>query len=204
MSHYFHTPEGAETRHEVRATIWGREYHFTSASGVFSSTRLDPGTSVLFRLTDPPQDRPARFLDLGCGFGPIAVALATQCPQASIDAVDVNERALRLTADNARAMGVEAQVKTFLPDDVPAQTLYDEIWSNPPVRIGKQALHDLLSRWLSRLTPHGRATLVIGKNLGADSLHTWLESQGRTVDRVGSAKGFRVLRVHDNSHLTAI
>ena len=193
MSHYFHTPDAPERRQEVTAQIWGREYRFLSASGVFSSSRLDPGTSVLFRLTDPPPDRTARFLDLGCGFGPIAIALATMCPHAQIDAVDVNERALGLTRDNAVRLGVDARVKAYHPDEVPPGTLYDEIWSNPPIRIGKQGLHDLLTTWLARLKPGGVAKLVVGKNLGADSLHSWLETQGWTVTRLGSSKGFRVL-----------
>lgn len=197
MSHYFETPITRAELHDIRATIWDHDYTFTSASGVFASTRLDLGTSVLFRQTDPPEDRPARFLDLGCGFGPIAVALATHCPQAHIDAIDVNERALELTVENAKRAGVSHRVHTHTPDHV-EPGLYDEIWSNPPIRIGKQALHDLLDTWLARLTPTGSATLVVSKNLGADSLHTWLEGRGWAVERLGSAKGFRVLRV--NSH----
>jgi 16S rRNA (guanine1207-N2)-methyltransferase len=73
---------------------------------------------------------------------------------------------------------------------------FTEIWSNPPIRIGKQALHDLLLTWLPRLAPGGRAVLVVGRNLGADSLHRWLEEQGHPTTRIGSAKGFRVLEVH--------
>ena len=193
MTHYFQTPSSPEIRHEITAQIWGREYHFLSATGIFSSTRLDPGTSVLFRLTDPPRDRTARFLDLGCGFGPIGLALATMCPHAHIDAVDVNDRALELARDNAVRLGVADRVNAAHPQDIPAETTYDEIWSNPPIRIGKQGLHDLLTSWLARLKPTGTAKLVVGKNLGADSLHSWLEAQGWAVSRVGSSKGFRVL-----------
>jgi len=195
MSHYFHTPDSEENLHEVRASIWGDEYCFTSANGVFSSARLDPGTSVLFRLSDPPADRPARFLDLGCGFGAIGLALASCCPSALVDAVDVNERALDMTRRNAERMNLADRVRVMKPEDWPGDTSYDEIWSNPPIRIGKQALHDLLITWLARLAPTGRAMLVVGKNLGADSLHTWLGAQGWDVCRHGSAKGFRVLEV---------
>jgi 16S rRNA G1207 methylase RsmC len=195
VSHYFETPTTPGHTHEVTATIWGREYTFVSASGVFSSTRLDLGTSVLFRQVPPPLDRPARFLDLGCGFGAIAVALARECPSAQVDAVDTNDRALELTAANARRLGLGERVRTLAPTEVPADATYDEIWSNPPIRIGKPALHDLLRGWLARLAPGGHATLVVGKNLGADSLHTWLDAQGWVATRVGSAKGFRVLTV---------
>ncbi|MDR0488154.1 MAG: methyltransferase [Propionibacteriaceae bacterium] len=195
MSHYFITPESMGKRHEVTATIWEHTFTLLSADGVFSATRLDPGTSVLFRLAPPPEDRPARFLDLGCGFGPIALGIALTCPGVDIDAIDVNDQALQLTTDNASRLGVSDRVHASRPEDVPSDSLYDEIWSNPPIRIGKQALHDLLSTWLVRLTPEGKATLVVGKNLGADSLHSWLESQGWVVTRLGSAKGFRVLKV---------
>ena len=195
MTHYFQTPSSPEIRHEVIAEIWGREYAFLSAAGVFSSSRLDPGPSVLFRLTDPPQDRTARFLDLGCGFGPIGIALAAMCPSAHVDAVDVNDRALSLTRDNAQRLGVAERISVMHPDEVPGGTTYDEIWSNPPIRIGKKGLHSLLTAWLGRLKPDGAAKLVVGKNLGADSLHSWLEAEGWAVTRLGSSKGFRVLSV---------
>ena len=194
MSHYFHTPEGPERRREVHAVIWDLDYDFVSADGVFSGSRLDPGTAVLFRETEPPAEA-SRLLDLGCGFGPIAVALARSVPDARVDAVDVNERALELTRLNARRYGVDARVSVGTPDAVDPGTRYDEIWSNPPIRIGKPALHDLLTSWLPRLAPGGVARLVVGKNLGADSLARWLSDQGWDVTRAASAKGFRVLEV---------
>jgi 16S rRNA G1207 methylase RsmC len=80
-----------------------------------------------------------------------------------------------------------------LPGEVPADATYDEIWSNPPIRIGKDALHDLLLTWLPRLAPGGRAVMVVGKNLGADSLQRWLGAEGWPTERRASAKGFRVL-----------
>jgi 16S rRNA G1207 methylase RsmC len=76
---------------------------------------------------------------------------------------------------------------------VPAEVRFDEIWSNPPIRIGKEPLHALLLTWLPRLAPGGRAVLVVGKNLGADSLQRWLGEQGYPTTRLASAKGFRVL-----------
>ncbi len=195
MSHYFVTPTGPTHTHVVHASIWGRDYEFTTSSGVFSQYRLDTGTGVLLRTLPAPVDRAARFLDLGCGFGPIALALATECPRAQVDAIDVNERAVELTAANARALGIEAQVHATTPDQIPADVRYDEIWSNPPIRVGKQALHELLTTWLARLTDDGVAHLVVAHNLGSDSLASWLTSQGWQVDRLGSAKGYRVFDV---------
>lgn len=193
MSHYFDTPAGPERRQRIQASIWGHEHTFWTAAGVFSGSRLDPGTAVLFRETEPPP-RPGRYLDLGCGFGPIAVALAARGQGFEVDAVDVNDRALSLTRENAALAGVERQVRTLRPEDYDG-VRYDEIWSNPPIRIGKPALHDLLLTWLPRLRDGGTARLVVGKNLGADSLARWLTEQGYVVERLGSAKGFRVLAV---------
>lgn len=190
--HYFATPTGPERRQSIRCRIWGEELELITANGVFAGAGLDRATAILFRESDPPTTA-RRLLDLGCGYGPIAVALARHSPEARVDAVDVNERALALTRENARVHGVADRVRVGQPDDFDPQTRYDEIWSNPPIRIGKEALHALLLTWLPRLTPAGRARLVVGKNLGADSLQRWLVEQGYACDRVASAKGFRIL-----------
>lgn len=194
MSHYFVTPDEPLVTHEFEARVFGRELTFLSASGVFSGDRLDLGTSVLLREVEPPVT--GRVLDLGCGVGTIAVGLALASPGVSVDAIDVNERAVELTGLNAARHGVGDRVRAMTPDEVPADVLYDEIWSNPPIRIGKEALHELLLTWLGRLRPEGVAYLVVGRNLGADSLQRWLVEQGHPTERIASAKGFRVLRAH--------
>lgn len=192
--HYFAAePGSAEKRRLVSATLWGHDLRLESSSGVFAHGRLDVGTAVLFREAAPPAVA-GTFLDLGCGYGVIACGLATTQPAATVWAVDVNERALRVCGDNAAALGLGGRVRPARPDDVPADVTFDEIWSNPPIRIGKPALHALLLTWLPRLVPGGRAVLVVGKNLGADSLQRWMTEQGFACARVGSAKGFRVLQ----------
>ena len=197
--HYFSVdPASAEKRQPVTVTVWGRELTLDSAAGVFARGRLDVGTAVLFREAQPPTE-PGTFLDLGCGYGVIACALAHVQPTAAVWAVDVNERALRLCADNASALGIIDRLHAALPDDVPEDVTFDQIWSNPPIRIGKPALHELLLRWLPRLAPQGRAVLVVGKNLGADSLQRWISEQGFPCSRIGSAKGFRVLHARHPS-----
>ena len=194
-AHYFSaTPGGAEQRRTITATVWGRELPLLTANGVFAGDQLDRGTAVLLRESRPPQ-RPVRVLDLGCGYGPIALALAVHAPSVVVDAVDVNERALALCRDNARALGVADRVRVLRPEEVEPERRYDAIWSNPPIRIGKEALHDLLRQWLPRLEPDGEARLVVGKNLGADTLQRWLVDQGWACTRAASAKGFRVLVV---------
>ena len=197
MSHYFDTPTGPEKRREIRMRFWETDWTFTTAAGVFSTDRLDPGTAVLLRETTPASSA-ERLLDLGCGYGVLAVALASACPHARVDAVDVNPRALSLVAENAAAHDVADRVFPLTPDQADPDACYQEIWSNPPIRIGKAALHDLLLTWLPRLAPGGVARLVVSKNLGADSLQTWLVAQGYDCQRYASAKGFRLFTVTQN------
>jgi 16S rRNA G1207 methylase RsmC len=133
-------------------------------------------------------------LDLGCGAGPIAMTMARRSPGSAVWAVDVNDRARQLTSDNALALGL-TNVTVATPDEVPNDVVFDVIWSNPPIKVGKQELHDLLNRWLARLSPDGYAVLVVNKNLGSDSLAKWLTELGWTVKRISSRQGFRVLTV---------
>ena len=189
--HYFTAdPSVPFKRAPVHASVWGNELHLVSGSGVFAQGRVDVGTAVLFRETEPPTA--GRVLDLGCGYGVIGLAIA-KAGTATVTAVDVNERAVLLANENAAAIGVTDRFTARTPDHVPPAATYDEIWSNPPIRIGKVALHELLLTWLPRLAPGGRAVMVVGKNLGADSLQRWLGEQGYPTGRLASAKGFRVL-----------
>ncbi|PIF04704.1 MAG: MFS transporter [Propionibacterium sp.] len=191
MNHYFQTPARPNERHEVQANIWGHEFTFTTSGGVFSASGLDKATAIL--LSQPPPEA-EHILDLGCGWGPIAVAIAA-CTGASVTAIDVNEEALDLCRINAERAGVADLVNCLPPEEVAEGTLFDEIWSNPPIRIGKPALHSLLLHWLPRLKPSGVARIVVGKNLGADSLQTWLINQGFHCERAASKKTYRVLEM---------
>ncbi|MBK5216275.1 MAG: methyltransferase [Propionibacteriales bacterium] len=174
--------------------IWSRDYEFTTASGVFAREGLDKATGILLAASTTPVGKQT-ILDLGCGWGPIACAIAVEDPDATVYAVDTNERALDLVRVNAERAGVAERVIASLPDGVPQDIDFDSIWSNPPIRVGKQSLHELLLRWLPRLAPDGSARLVVGKNLGSDSLQSWLIEQGWPTKRETSVKGFRVLRV---------
>jgi 16S rRNA (guanine1207-N2)-methyltransferase len=192
--HYFDAEPGAASRpRAVRLDLPDRSLVLTTDRGVFSGDRVDPGTKYLL-LDGPPLPDHGTFVDLGCGYGPIACTLAARAPAAEVWAIDVNQRALELCRANAAALGL-GNVRTGLAEDVPDDLVVDRLWSNPPIRIGKRALHDLLLAWLPRLTPDGRAALVVQKHLGADSLQRWLDGEGFATERLGSRTGYRLLEV---------
>jgi 16S rRNA (guanine1207-N2)-methyltransferase len=193
-SHYFDPAPVVESKpRTVHLHVGELALELKADRGVFGSRGVDLGTLVLLREAPPPPSQ-GDILDLGSGYGPIAIALARQAPGARVWAVDVNERAIELTKTNAAGAAV-ANVTARAPDEVPGDVLFDAIYSNPPVRVGKAALHELLVRWLGRLRPDGRAYLVVQRNLGADSLAAWLVAQGYQVQRLKSKKGYRILQV---------
>ena len=200
--HYFSPqPEAPHRPGLVRVVLPDVYLELATDAGVFSPGRLDPGTRLLLEESpDPPAA--GDLLDLGCGYGPVACVLAARSPGAAVWAVDVNQRGLELCARNARAAGL-ANVRCVTPDAaVPARLA--AIWSNPPVRIGKDALHALLAGWLGRLGPGGSAYLVVGRNLGADSLHRWLAGQGWPVTRLAARSGYRLLQVDFSAERTGV
>jgi 16S rRNA (guanine1207-N2)-methyltransferase len=177
----------------VRLDLPDRSLELATDRGVFSGDRVDPGTKyLLLEAEEPPPS--GTFVDLGCGYGPIACTLAARAPGATVWAVDVNARALELCRANVTSLGL-ANVRVATPDEVPADLVVDLLWSNPPIRVGKAALHDLLAGWLGRLSPDGRALLVVQKHLGADSLQQWLATSGWATRRLGSRTGYRLLEV---------
>lgn len=196
--HYFSAaPGGADRRRPLTVTLAGRERQLSTAGGVFSPDRMDAGTAVLL-ATAPCPPPTGNLLDIGCGWGPIALTLALAAPGATVWAVDVNTRALELTAGNAAAVGA-ANLRAVTPEEVPDSIRFEAIWSNPPIRVGKPELHRLLLSWLPRLTPGGNAWLVVQRNLGSDSLQRWLADTlpgGFGTDRAALNRGYRVLRVH--------
>ncbi|MGX6602819.1 class I SAM-dependent methyltransferase [Micromonosporaceae bacterium Da 78-11] len=195
--HYFSAePAAPAHRGEIEFGVAGRDYRLAVASGVFSAGRLDPGTAVLLKKGDlPTAATTGTFLDLGCGYGPIACVLASEAPQALVYATDVNSRARELTVENAATLGLADRVRVAEPDEVPAEVTFEQIWSNPPTHVGKVEMYAMLDRWLPRLAPDGVAWLVINRHLGGDSLHSRLVGQDWAVRRTASQKGFRVLRV---------
>jgi len=192
MDHYFEpSPTTASDTREVTIELVDPPLRLLTDRGVFSHGRIDAGTEFLLRQAPPPAGRVV--LDLGCGSGAIALTLARRLPVARVIGVDVNERARNLCARNAAANDL-ANIEVLAPDGVDPTLRFDLIWSNPPIRIGKAALHELFALWLDRLTPEGRAVLVVHKHLGSDSLQHWLTEHGWTTSRIASSRGYRLLR----------
>ncbi|NMO88675.1 methyltransferase [Actinomycetospora sp. TBRC 11914] len=187
-------PTAPSAPEPARLDVAGLSLTVTTDAGVFSRGRLDKGTRVLLEHVPEPE-RGGDLLDLGCGWGPIALWLATVRRRSTVWAVDVNERALSLVRQNADAAGL-SNVRACRPDEVPDDVVFAGMWSNPPIRSGKAALHSLLSEWLPRVD--GPSYLVVAKNLGSDSLARWLGEEGYTVSRVSSNAGFRVLEVRSS------
>ncbi|MDQ1543370.1 MAG: rRNA (guanine1207-N2)-methyltransferase [Actinomycetota bacterium] len=194
--HYFAATPGSEPGlRKFHARLVGQVYELTTGNGIFSPERVDAGTEVL--LSHVPAPPPGGdLLDLGSGWGPIAISMAIHSPRATVWAVDVNERALDLVRTNAAALGL-TNINAARPDDVPDGVRFTTIWSNPPIRVGKNELHGLLERWLPRLESDSDAWLVVQRNLGSDSLHRWLQAtfpEDFAFSRAATNKGYRVLR----------
>jgi 16S rRNA (guanine1207-N2)-methyltransferase len=190
--HYFDTsPAASSAPRTVTFALPDVTVDLHTDRGVFSADRIDPGTRLLM-LEAPAPPPTGDLLDLGCGYGPIAVVLGLRAPDARVWAVDVNERARALTAANARALGA-ANVTVSGPEDVPEGMHFAAIYSNPPIRVGKAGLHGLLETWV----PRGDVTwLVVSKHLGADSLARWMASErGWSVERIVSRVSYRILGI---------
>ncbi|MFB2586106.1 class I SAM-dependent methyltransferase [Herbiconiux liukaitaii] len=194
--HYFSArPAGELELREIDVTLAGSPYRVATSSKIFSPDHIDTGTQVLLANVPTPPET-GDLLDLGCGWGPIALTLALESPRATVWAVDVNERALDLVRRNFHMMGLE-NINACRPGDVPEEVRFAAIWSNPPIRVGKEVLHGMLRHWIPRLHPDSEAWLVVQKHLGSDSLQRWLEAEfpAFAVSRAVSVKTFRMLRV---------
>lgn len=188
-------------RRPLSVVLAGEVRQLQTVGGIFSPDGVDKGTTILLSEAPAPAAE-GNLLDIGCGWGPIALSLALHSPAATVYAVDVNVRSVELTRDNAKALGLE-NVHASTPEAVDPEIRFNTIWSNPPIRVGKAELHAILLMWLPRLAVNGTAYLVVQKNLGSDSLQRWLADElaaqfpeaGFSVARDSTNKAFRILRV---------
>lgn len=194
-SQYFDAdPATDSAERSIALTLPDLQLTLTTDRGVFSADKVDAGSKLLLLDGPRPVAGDKAIVDVGCGYGPIALALALRNPDALVWAVDVNARARDLCERNAVENDL-TNVRVVAPADVPSDLAVDRIWSNPPIRVGKAVLHELLDGWLARLTPGGSAHLVVQKHLGADSLHKRLEGLGWAVERRSSRKAYRLLDI---------
>lgn len=194
QEHYFaaepQTPSAPKT---IAVDLGDVRFDLLTDRSLFSADSLDRGTEFLLR-TAPPPPANGPLLDLGCGYGVIAITLARRFPGREIWATDRNRRALDITTRNATELAAST-VHVAAPGEIPEAIRFAAIYSNPPIRIGKEELHALLLHWLERLQPGGCAFLVVQRHLGADSLAGWLGEQGYPTTRLRSRQGYRLLQV---------
>lgn len=196
QQHYFsEQPESEIRSKEISFEVAGHTFSATTESGTFSVQKLDKGTEVLLRLHSEFSES-GHVLDIGCGWGPISLAIGKLRPKTQVWALDVNQRSLKLTQQNSAKAGL-TNIKVVLTEEIPAGLTFSGIWSNPPIRVGKSVLHDLMRTWLPRLELGASAFLVVQKQLGAESFEKWLASEFKmmTVTRPYQDKGYRVIRV---------
>ena len=191
--HYFTAAPQSEHKPSSFSTEYrGRALTYQTDSGVFSRTELDRGTEVL--LDALPDEISGDVLDMGCGYGALGVAMAAVNPNARLVMTDVNERAAGLARDNARANGVQAE--TLVGDGYAAVAgrTFDWIFTNPPIRAGKQVIYKMFADGAASLNEGGVMILVIRKQQGAPSAITYLKTLFGEVETIEKKSGFWIIR----------
>jgi len=203
MNQYFdESPTVASEPKIVSFTFDNIAYEFLTDRGVFSYEKVDKATRVLLDVLSEKYygPKPELIVDVGCGYGPIACVVADRFPEAKIIGVETNERARVLAEKNCRKNIGGERIRILSPAEVDDTIMVDMIVSNPPIRVGKEAMYELLRGWSTRLNPGGQMWLVIAKNLGSDSAAAYIEHELKMkVTRVSSKKGFRVLKCEQPS-----
>lgn len=176
--------------------ICGIDFEFKTDRGVFSKGALDKASVILIKEFDENYAAvPLSVADVGSGYGPLICFVGKKFDQAKLLAVEPNERARTLCEYNYKKNIGDARLKIIAPEDIDQEKKFDLIISNPPIRVGKKALYELLKEWAKRLSENGQMWLVMSKHLGADSCARYLESDcNLSVERIASKKGFRILK----------
>lgn len=195
--HYFSaSPQAKHDPGEVTLKVAGRSLTLQTDAGVFSKERIDRGTRLLIEAMvrgNLPLPEHGAFLDLGCGYGPLGLAMAILRPEADVYMVDVNERAVGLAQENASRHGLDrvqvAQGEGLGPF---RDVSFHVIVTNPPLRTGKKNVHALLEQAYGALLPGGVLAVVIRTQQGARSMERFLQDMAEQVDEVEKGGGFRV------------
>ena len=188
--YYAENPDAAHDIHELRVDLLGEKMTFLTDAGVFSKKMVDFGSQLLLKCLEV--DEGETVLDVGCGYGPLGLSLAKAYGvQATM--VDINNRALDLARQNAERNKVEATIfQSNIYEQVEGH--FDHVISNPPIRAGKQVVHEIIEKSKDFLATDGDLTIVIQKKQGAPSAKSKMEDVFGNCEVVKKDKGYYILR----------
>ena len=192
MAHYFTNEENLKSEIEkVIAEIKGIPFYFYTDNGVFSKGELDFGTELLLKNFKYDNPNNKTLLDIGCGCGPIGI-YASHLGFA-VDMSDVNKRAIHLSKMSLKEQGLNANV--FESDAYKNITnKYDYIVSNPPIRVGKEKLYEIVMNAKEHLKDGGSLWIVVRKQQGAESMLRDMKNAYKTVEVIAKKKGFFIIK----------
>jgi 16S rRNA (guanine1207-N2)-methyltransferase len=199
FSHYFTSSENMEHKeHKFSLTYAGNVFTFKTDSGVFSRSKLDDGSHILLDALSGIE-MSGNALDLGCGWGAIGIIMKKLYPELTLSFADINPRAAQLTRENLRLNNQTAEV---IVSDGASQIpgTFDWIVLNPPIRAGKQKVHEIIESAADKLTPDGKLALVVRKQQGAESLTRYLSGIFDNVERISRDKGYWVIISSNDTH----
>lgn len=200
MTNYYYS-ENPDIEHQERKwnfNLLGNEFRFVTDNGVFSKRTVDFGSRTLLEALEESHlfdEMDGKVLDVGCGYGPIGLAIAKKYPQLEVDMVDVNNLALDLAKENAGTNGIH-NVNIFA-SNVYQQIIptdYSAIVSNPPIRAGKKVVHEILEGAFDHLKDGGTLTVVIQKKQGAPSAKKKMEEVFGNCQMIARNKGYQILQ----------
>lgn len=195
MSEHYYTrqPSVKSDVHTAQEVLRGKTFTFLTDAGVFSKKGVDYGSKHLIETMELSEN--AKVLDVGCGYGPMGLSAAVMCPKGHVTMVDINERAVELSKENARRNGISNV--TILQSDLLEQVKdlkFDAVLTNPPIRAGKETVHRIFVDAYDCLVDGGSLWVVIQKKQGAPSAVKKMESLYSEVVEVSKDKGYRILK----------
>jgi 16S rRNA (guanine1207-N2)-methyltransferase len=200
LTDHYYTPKptAAHELNQIQINLRGKDFTFVTDAGVFSKKEIDFGSRLLIETMIIGQTD--AVLDVGCGYGPIGLSAAVLANQGRVMMIDINERAVLLSRENAKRNGITNV--TVLQSDILAQVegqKFNQILTNPPIRAGKDVVHQIFSDAYNALVTHGNLWVVIQKKQGAPSAFAKLESIFGNVQEITKDRGYRIFKAKKNN-----